>query len=260
MKRLLPLLLAGTLIFSGCAFSVPVATETDTGTSATTSDEREERATVQLENAEGSMVLSIDDNDQFKGMTAKIMGSSVIQDEGEVIDEVLTVTDWGTGSNGSRFFDGMYSVRGPGLKQSRFSISTIFPQRYDPLICRINYYDLIMAAEGFTFAKASFLYDKEIAVSGAEGTISFTFYPISQEMSNTYNFKIFTFSCTAETEADLTLSWDGTAFQLVSSSSVSNCILLLETNEQKLSASSDASGQYFNITIGNEPEIIAIPE
>lgn len=202
-------------------------------------------------------MLTIEDNDSYADMKAEITGNSVAQTGGSIIEDSLSVSDWGTGANGAHFFDGSYIVNGPDLMQSRFCFETTLPQRFDPLSCGINSYDLIMTAEGFAYSKASMIYSKEISVSGAEGTISFIIFPLSKEQKNTFAVNMFTFSCTADADTDIVLTWNGLNFEVKATKSVSDCMAMIETETQKFSVSSETPGTSFMVTIGDTPEIIA---
>lgn len=257
MKKLFSLLLTGVLLLTGCTFSIPEDLAVTVAPQETTSPSIGNSVMVDIENAEGTIVLTVNDNETFAGMSASITGSSITQDNGSIIDSIHSVADWGPGANDAYFFDGSYIVTGSNLDQSRFCFETTSSQWYDPLSCGINFYDLIMTAEGFAYSKASLVYSKEISVSGAEGTVSFIILPLSKEQKNAFTVNLFAFSCTANADTDIVLTWNGTNFEVNASKNISDCVSMIETDTQKLSVSSDAPGTSFTITIGETPKIIA---
>lgn len=258
MKKLLSLILVSTIFLSGCSFTVPDHTIPQETTQATIAPSSNDSVLISIENAEGTVELMVEDNDHFAGAKAEITGDTITQTGDQIIQSKHSVADWGGDPDGAYFFDGSYSVTGPELLESRFCFTPTQPQNFDPLSCSVNFYDLIMEVGGLHYSEASISYCRQMSAIGAEGTVSFGLFPISDEMQATFGVELVTLSCTVEQNCDIKLSLNGSLLVVEATSKISQCVIMSDCGDNGYIASADKEAMGYTISIAGPPRISPI--
>lgn len=257
MKKYIAVLLVGIMLISGCSFTPPDK-ETEPGTTSTESTGAtiEGNVLVSIGHAEGTIELAVENNDFFEDSKAEITGETITQTGNQIVHGKHNVADWGAGLDGAHFFDGSYNVAGPNLNDSRFRFIPTRKQDFNPLSCGVNYYDLILKVEGFTYTEASVLYGKEMCAYGAENTVSFLIFPISEAMKETFCADLITISCSVNAVSDVSLTLSGATLNITSTSTIEECMVMTEADGEGFIKNANTPACGYQISIENEPEII----
>lgn len=250
--------LALSLLLAGCAFELPENLSTIENPQESTTASPVNSVLATIDNAEGTVQLMVEGNEQLTGAVAEITGDTVTHIGGQIIQSNHNVADWGGDPEGAYFFDGSYNITGSKLLQTRFCFTRTQPQNFDPLSCGVNFYDLIMKVEGFAYTGACVLYGKELKAIEAEGIVSFLIFPISEEMKTVCGADMITLSCSVEKKCDIAVTWTGTEFSVESTGTISECMVMTEVGENKYVVNSQEPGTHYMISIKKEPIFLPV--
>lgn len=231
MKRILTAVMALALclaILTGCRIVIG-------GTTNQEGEHEIQRLLLTVDHAEQPVFVTIQGSKKFDGLKDMILGSDTMGLRERIIEEVVSCSDFG------EFFSGNYSVSGSHLEMATvcFQRGT---QKTEPLVCGVNYYDLILQAGAMDAEEVFLTYGKSITQTRVKGDFSFLIFPLSENCPMRFDASRITITGTVRSPAEVSLNWDGEKFTLSSDSPLSDITIIAESSGQEEPGILEAGG------------------